>query len=110
MNYLKTTCNSCGGNNCNCHDNGFRNYYAPILMLEPENNYNVVLTEIFETSGSDGCTTSSKSREVIASVEVFVRDAIAAVDPGDSVAVDVPGLVADFNQLLQNLRDAGLLK
>ena len=40
-------------------------------------------------------------------VDVFNR---VAIDPGNSTATTIAGLVSDYNSLLQSLRDAGLLE
>lgn len=43
-------------------------------------------------------------------VDQVLKEVIQLPAQADSVAADVPTLVADFNALLQKLRDAGLLE
>ena len=64
---------------------------------------------IFEFDADDTTTTAS-DRVLVAGVKRWKKvNLVNITDPSDSTASDVSGIVSDFNQLLTNMRNAGIL-
>jgi hypothetical protein len=85
--------------------------WAPADDIDTDTTYTagtgLSLTGTEFTLADEAYTSAEKTK--LAGIEDSAQVNAVAVDPGDSTATDVAGIVADYNTLLGNLRTAGII-